>query len=223
MLVGLPQIWKRGVIAAALVLTSTSGGTSSAPASKALPGGTVTVRLNGNWTHFDPQHPTNTAGIQGGTIAGALYDSLITWSPDFKLVPYLAKSWEQTPTKLTFNLRNDATCTDGTPVTATVVKKSFERAVHAVGAAGRFGPPPYDMVANVSSGTFTFTLSAPLSDAIFAFAGNTGSVVCPAGLANPDSLTTKPAGSGRGSVPLSYGGFSPAIRSKRPSWKFVIA
>ena len=34
--------------------------------------------------------------------------------PDGKLVPYLAKSWEQTPNSITFTLRSDATCADGT-------------------------------------------------------------------------------------------------------------
>src|SRR5262249_22050410 len=104
-------------------------------------------------------------------------------------------------------------------ITPSVVKGSFERAVNAVGAASRFGPPPYTMDADDAAGTFTFTLSAPLSDAIYSFAGNTGAIVCPAGLAAADSLTSVPAGSGPYVLDSAVQGDQVVVKL-RPDWKW---
>lgn len=176
------------------LLLATACSSSNAP-SAAVAGGTVTVRLTGDWTTLDPQNPTTNSGNQGGAILRSLYDSLVAVGPDGKVVPYLAKSWNATPTSITFSLRDDATCPDGSKLTPTAVKNSFQRGVKTQGASGFLGPGPYSLSADDAAGTFTWTTQTADSDAIYWFA-TVGLFVCPTGLANPTTLETTPQGSG---------------------------
>ena len=99
---------------------------SSAPAASApryKSDATVAIRAVGDWKTLDP-HSNPTA--PGYTIILAAYDRLVALDKG-KVVPYLAKSWTIGPGSVTFDLRTDATCTDGTRVTADVVAKSMRR------------------------------------------------------------------------------------------------
>src|SRR4029077_8730130 len=121
---------------------------------------------------------------------------------DGKLRPYLADSWEVTPTSITFKLRKDATCSDGTPVTPTVVRNSFQRMIDVKSPyrATLWGPGPYSVAADDAAGTFTFTVGTPFSTLVWGFSdtfpGVTTGIVCPAGLADPTQLKTKMFGAG---------------------------
>lgn len=205
------------IIGVVLLLAACSSGSTPTPSVK---GGTVTIRLGGDWVHIDPQHPTNTAGIQGGQLIGPLYDQLVTIGPNGKIIPYLAKSWEQTPTSITFHLRDDATCADGTRITATVVKNSFERAIKATGNLASYGPGQKTLTADDASGTFKIDLGAPYSGALYVFTQAIGgSIVCPAGLADPTSLQTRPAGSGPYTLVDAVHGDHVTMKL-RPDWKW---
>src|SRR6266851_2803770 len=184
------------VSAAVVVLAACSPAATMGTAEKpTVPGGTVTVRLTGDWVHLDPQNPSNPGNMSSETIKRALYDTLIAVGPDGNLVPYLAKSWKQTPTSIEFTMRNDATCSDGTKLTATAIKNSFERGVKHVSAAPNLGPGPYSLAADDATDTFTWSTQTPESDAIYYFA-RYAAIVCPAGLANPSALLTTAQGSG---------------------------
>src|SRR5215472_17101720 len=71
---------------------------------------------------------------------GATYETLITVDADNKITPLLAKSWEanENQTHFVFHLAEQATFSDGTPVTADDVKWSFERLKNIKGAASFF-------------------------------------------------------------------------------------
>lgn len=156
-------------------------------------------RLLGTWGRLDPQM----AGSQDSSqITMGLYDTLLALV-DGKVVPYLATSWSQTPTSVKFTLRRDATCSDGTPVTATVVADSFRRllitnAAKSATQLAAFGPGPYAVTADDSTATVTVSIGRPFSGLIYAFTQPVGSaaIICPAGISNSASLDTKPAGSG---------------------------
>ena len=87
-----------------------------------------------------------------------------------KLIPYLAESWQQTPTSLTFKLRTDATCADGSKVTATLVADNWKRLLNpdkaSQNAAQFLGPGPYGINADDAAATVSITLSQPRGDAI---------------------------------------------------------
>jgi ABC-type transport system substrate-binding protein len=54
---------------------------------------------------------TTQLAVTAISVAQALYDTLVALDADTaEPIPYLAKSWAQTPTSITFTLRTDATC-----------------------------------------------------------------------------------------------------------------
>ncbi len=197
-----------GILAAALITissctTSNGPGSSTGPSSSAGvtgPGGTVTFRLTGDIGCYDPVK-TATCGAYMGVVAA--YDYLLASDSAGKLVPYLAQSWNATPTSITFTLRKDALCGDGTPVTPTVVKNSLQRLIDSKASFNgqNWGPGPYTVVADDGASTVTFTVGTPYSDLPYGFtfgssSGTSTGIVCPAGIANPKLMDTQPAGSG---------------------------
>lgn len=205
--------------AAALVAIAGCSSGSTPSTNPNLKGGTVTIRLGGDWVHIDPQAPTQLAGIQGNQLIGALYDSLLTLSPDGKIIPYVAKSWEQTPSTITFHLKDGVTCSDGTKVTASVVKNSITRELKATGNVASFGNGTRTVTADDSTGTVTVDLGVPNTGAIYSFAQTGGSIVCPPGLADVASLQTKPSGSGPYTLVEAVHGDHVTMKL-RPDWKW---
>src|SRR5258708_21911717 len=65
----------------------------------------------------------------GRFIFAALCDKLVDISPDLKIVPQLAESWEWAPDgkAITFTLRQNVTFQDGTAFDAAAVKFNIER------------------------------------------------------------------------------------------------
>ena len=172
-------------------------GAPSATAAPKIAGGTVTIRLQGDWVTLDTQGASETNGNQ---IGFSVYDRLVSRDKDGKIVPYLAKSWTATATSATFTLRSDATCSDGTPVTPTVVANSFKRLFDP--KTGAFllprvlGPGPFSVSSDDAAGTVTISLGTPNSDLLSGFASQAGMIVCPAGLVDQSKLATEAFGSG---------------------------
>src|SRR6266567_150362 len=161
---------------------------SPAPTSGPVLGGPLTLRMLGDWTSLDPFEPATTNSNQ---VMAAVYDRLVTIE-NGKVIPYLATSWQQTPTSLAFKLRTDATCADGSKVTASLVADNSQRLLNAdkpsQNAAQFLGPGPYGINADDTAATVSITLAQPRGDAIYAFTGGFGSIVCAKGLADPASL-----------------------------------
>jgi peptide/nickel transport system substrate-binding protein len=202
----------------------TAPSASSAAPANATPtagpvGGTLVTRLSGDWASLDPFDPGTTNSNQ---VMAAVYDRLVTIE-NGKVVPYLAASWQQTPTSITFKLRTDATCADGSKVTANLVADNWRRNLDpkkpSQNAAQFLGPQPYTITADDTASTVSIGLSQPRGDAIYAFTGGFGSIVCPAGLANPTSLADTPSGSGPYTVVEAVHGDHITLKA-RPEWKW---
>src|SRR5438105_3689074 len=77
---------------------------AQAPAAATQPplvGGTATVRIRGPLSTLELT--TTQLAVVGIAVAQALYDTLVALDPDTaEPIPYLAKSWTQTPTSITF-------------------------------------------------------------------------------------------------------------------------
>ena len=179
----------------------------------------MTVRISGDWASLDPFDPGTTNSNQ---VMSAVYDRLVTIE-NGKVIPYLASSWQQTPTSITFKLRTDATCADGAKVTAGLVAQNWNRILDpkkpSQNAAQFLGPGPYTITSDDSAATVSIGLPTPRGDAIYAFTGGFGAIVCPAGLANPASLAETPSGSGPYTVVEAAHGDHIALRL-RPEWKW---
>lgn len=108
-------------IAAFLVLRRPSA--SPAPDTPALR--VLRVSLPDNVKSLDPIQINDVLSLK---VGAQIYEGLVDLDASGKLRPALAESWS-TPDGKTwvFNLRKDATFSDSRPVTATVVKRSFER------------------------------------------------------------------------------------------------
>jgi peptide/nickel transport system substrate-binding protein len=211
--------WGRSIACLGLaVIASTGCATGFSQPGAAVAGGTVTVRLNSDWATLDPQGPT--ANNIAAQLVMAPYDRLLAYD-GAKIVPYLAKSWKASPSTINFTLRTDATCADGTPVTATVVANSLKRTFSVFsGVVQEFGPGPYDISADDATATVTIKLGTPNSDAFYFFADpQAGGIVCPAGLANQNSLATTPSGSGPYILQSAVHGDSVNFKL-RPEWKW---
>lgn len=123
------------LISAALMVSacgSASGGSTGGPPGS---GGTLRVAVGSDAGCVDPQQVGSNDTIYS---LRQIVDSLTDQDPATgRIVPWLATKWEVSPdaTTFTFHLRDGVTFSDGTPLTAEVVKANFE-AVPDLGALG---------------------------------------------------------------------------------------
>jgi peptide/nickel transport system substrate-binding protein len=172
-------------------------------------GATVRARLVDVWRSFDIQEV-----VEGNThnMTRNAYASLLHQRSNGELVPYLAESFDISLTEATFVIRPDVTCSDGTPLTASIVKASFDRLLAGeVSRARIFGPGPYATSADDATRTFTFTTESPFAMLRYAFGDRfpytQTAIICPSGLAPGADLTKELHGAGgpTGSRPTPRG------------------
>src|SRR3954453_3630319 len=90
------------------------GGSSSAPSTDAADyqvDGTFTMDLGSDPGSVNPYK--STGGLNRQIYAFA-YDTLVGRDSDSNPVPQVASSWKVTPTAVTYTIRKDVTCGDGT-------------------------------------------------------------------------------------------------------------
>src|SRR5690606_10754722 len=94
------------------------------------------------------------------------------------------------PSSATFTLREGATCSDGTPITATVVKNSLDAFAVSEGSIvpQTFGSQVPTITADDAAGTVTIDLEQPWAYLEQALSSSPTGIVCPAGLADPAAL-----------------------------------
>ncbi|MFJ4695821.1 ABC transporter substrate-binding protein [Streptomyces sp. NPDC088766] len=119
-----------------LTACSSGGGSgSSNDSGRARSGGTLTFAVGSDAGCVDPQQVASNDTVYS---LRQIVDSLTDQDPGTgRIVPWLAKSWDISPdtTTFTFHLRSGVTFSDGTPLTAQVVKDNFD-AVPKLGALG---------------------------------------------------------------------------------------
>ena len=110
--------------AAAVAACAIVGGTFAvAPAAAAK---TLRMANQGDPLSLDPHSLNETLQL---TMLSNVYEGLVGYGKDLKIVPLLATDWKQTaPTVWRFNLRKGVVFHDGTPFTADDVIFSYERA-----------------------------------------------------------------------------------------------
>ena len=94
-----------------------------------------------------------------------LYDPLVRSSPDGTIVSGLATSWEVADNVVTFQIADDVTCSDGSPVTATTIADHFEWLKDPANGSTLIGialpNADFEVAADEASNTFTLTLGEP--------------------------------------------------------------
>jgi len=157
----------------------------------------VTVAMRLDVDSFDPHTSLGDSGAQQAFLF--LYDTMVHRTLDGKILPGVAASWEVTPTKGVFTIRDGLTCSDGTPLDAAAVAASYLAMGNNPGSLGKskiFGPDGMASVtADPAAKTVTIESKSPNNDMLTGLA-TTGFIVCPKGLADPAALKEAPNGSG---------------------------
>jgi peptide/nickel transport system substrate-binding protein len=184
-----------GIVVVGLVAAACGGG---GQAGGAQAGGSVAIRLTGDWDTLDPAMSINE---NGEVVSSFVYDNLLSLDKKSESAPYLATSWKQTGTAITFDVRTDATCSDGTKVTPSVIagslKRTFDPATKAPLVKRYFGAGPFTVTSNDAQHTVTVDLGKPHNTtALYGFTQPVTAIVCPASLKDPAKLEGGGIGSG---------------------------
>jgi ABC-type transport system substrate-binding protein len=170
-------------LAAAPMALATSGGL------RAYAQGTVTAGLTyGQSTGvvtLDPVHGSYTLYPGGSEAALCIYDGLLTFAPDMKIVPQLAESWTMAADlrSCTVKLRSGARFHDGTPVDVAAVKLNLERLMDK--QRNPTNRPLWDPVAGADTpdaSTVIIHLSQPFAQLPNSLAHVSGALVSPAAI-----------------------------------------
>lgn len=193
-----------GVLALGLIVVG-CGGAPAGEESAGATGGpdTFSIRAPQDWDSFDFQVD---ARLMMATVTGPAYDRMVAVPPGGTgYVPYLAESWEQTPTSITFTMREDAACEDGHILTAADAARSYQRWLDVEkrsgaveeSALGGLGSGPWTITVD-DEFTWTIASETPYGNMMQIF--STTGVICPAGFdalaADPRALETGMYGSG---------------------------
>ncbi|MGW1229389.1 ABC transporter substrate-binding protein [Streptomyces sp. NPDC002530] len=182
------------VLAAALAaaLSGCGSGATSSTTTPLVDRGTVRIAESSETPSFDPY------SAFGASQARYAYDSLVNLAPDGTLVTGLATSWRATATTASFTLRPGVTCSDGTRLTASAVRRALTYASdpgnRLAGAQTVLPNVPFTAFADDRAGTVSVRASAP-----FPFLTRTVGllpIVCPAGLDHPGLLERTTRGTG---------------------------
>ncbi len=151
-----------------------------------------TITLTENWdfeSGFYPViTPSNTTNYGIIYWTHNFYDTLVKYTPEGELVGSLAESWEISEDGLTytFKIREGVKFSDGTVLTADMVKQSIQASITNLGmyngTYGRLTALIASMDAPDDS-TFVMTLSTPYYAAL-----NDLSMCCPLGIVNPKAF-----------------------------------
>lgn len=181
---------------AGLLLTissATSAGIRRATAGK--PSGSATVAIPADPGNLDPQMSVGGATRYVDTYA---YDTLVNLVGPGKIASGLAQSWKVvSPKKVEFTLHSGITCSDGTKMTASVVKQNLDFVGNPANKSpllGLFMPVGATVSASNSARTVVVTTSTPNPFMIQGLASV--QLICSKGLASRSLLDHGTDGTG---------------------------
>ncbi|MGY4719152.1 ABC transporter substrate-binding protein [Naumannella huperziae] len=180
-----------GAVALCLGLSACGGSGGDTPAGPDSAAGPMVVDLISDPATLDPAKALYTNEFQ---LIQAFYDRLLTADEAGTIQGYLASEWEATPTKATVTVAKEPICDDGQPLTVEGMAKSLQRSNEE--RPTMFGRSKAKITADAAARTITIEVTEANPDLLKALAIPSASLVCPAGLANPDQLATQPVGSG---------------------------
>jgi peptide/nickel transport system substrate-binding protein len=174
------------------------------------------MRMAEDWDTLDPQ---TTEGVAGSyQIYMMLYDRLIALDQNGNPIPELAESWDVKTDSVTLKLKQGITCSDGAALTPSAVADSIKRlgdpktgsnyAARTLGSAG------FTVTADDGASTVQIKTNQPFSDLLLGLAMPWSSIICPAGLKNPDALKTQAYGTGPYTLQKSVRGDSYTLAAR---------
>jgi peptide/nickel transport system substrate-binding protein len=154
-------------------------------------GGTLRVGLDVDADFLDPRLTKNTSGFRIRELA---FNGLVAINPDFTPVPDLAEKWDNpSDTTWVFHLRQGVKFHDGTDLTASDVKYTYESVIDPTfSSPSRAFYLTVDKVDATDKNTVTFTLKSPFAP----FLSYMDLAIVPQAAAQKSDFGTKPTGTG---------------------------
>lgn len=155
--------------------------------------GTFTSALAEDPGTLNPLMTNLSSAVQVGAFA---YDTLLYFDPvTGEPHPYLAETWTDSPDSVSFTLRDDITCADGTPFTAETAAANFEWILDEAN-----GSPLRDSIvpsaAEVSVEGNTLTVDMPQAYSFLLFNIGSQQLACQGAIDDPDSVVSASNGTG---------------------------
>ncbi|NTW40497.1 MAG: ABC transporter substrate-binding protein [Cellulomonadaceae bacterium] len=180
-------------VAAGVALTACSSGDQPAGDSSSSASAASTDTINTVlWyapSNFDPATASSSPDL---TVARLGFDTLLRKGDGGEYLGGLATDWAATSaSSYSFTIRDDATCSDGTPITAQIVADSLTNLAASTGTNTRglaFGTGDPTFTVDAATNALTIDLSAPYSQLLGGVTLEGTGIVCPAGLADPEGL-----------------------------------
>ncbi|WP_433237043.1 ABC transporter substrate-binding protein [Streptosporangium sp. CA-135522] len=181
------------VLGALSLSVAACGGTADSP-SGGPAGGTFAFAISSDPGVLDPAmgvlSVTNTA-------LSLAYDTLVNVSPDGKIIPGLAEKWDVQPDSVTFTLRKDVTCSDGSKLTPTDVAANVSHIADPAANSSIYGVlVPVGMKAKADDAAGTVTLSTPKPFSFILQSSSGMFIVCGKGVKDRSLLARGTSGSG---------------------------
>lgn len=184
-----PAFLAGGVILA-MAVTACSG--ASEGGEEPVSGGTFVQAISADPGDLNPMQAVDFSTFEVITMA---YEPLVYINPEGELEPWLAESWESTGTEVTFTLKDDITCADGTPFTAETAAANIAYNVDPANATFYFGSQVAEGMTATADGN-TLTVTSPTNNPFLVENIGTILMVCDAGLEDIASLSETTAGTG---------------------------
>lgn len=193
-----PRVRIASGVTIALIATTALAGCAPPPAgtNSSIGSDATTILVGGDFDTLDPALAT---GISSRTIHRFIYDTVLATDKNGEVAAGLAEEWDISSTHAHLVIRDDVTCADGSPLTAETIARNFERArdpeLNAPLTTAFFGPGDYTVSFDNDARTVDVELSVP--SPFFEAALTVGpSIVCDAGLDDPELLSTSSQGTG---------------------------
>jgi peptide/nickel transport system substrate-binding protein len=171
---------------------TTTGSAQSADPADYVSGGTFTVALNDDPGSLSPL--TGVSLVQRALVPYA-YESLVYIDEDGGTIPWLAESWEESGTSITYTLKDGISCSDGSEFTGETVANNIAYQANADNGTFWFGSNiTADMSATGEGNTVTIT--SETNNPFLLQSTGAVEMVCQGGLDDPDSLTDATNGTG---------------------------
>ncbi|GGH33334.1 ABC transporter substrate-binding protein [Microbacterium album] len=143
-------------------------------------------------------NPITNATEAGQTLSSYAYESLVSFEAGKDPEGALAEAWTESTTEVSFTLKEGVVCSDGTPLTASDVKASFDYAgLEETGSPFKgvyFPASGLTIEADDDARTVTFTSEQPQSFLLATI--GLMPVVCAAGVEDPSVLSAETVGTG---------------------------
>ncbi|MCA1667419.1 MAG: ABC transporter substrate-binding protein [Thermomicrobia bacterium] len=178
--------------------SSVVGSAPTAAGGAVKKGGTLKAGLDGDILTFDP---LTSGAYADREVYYNVYDTLVAFDPNLKIIPALAEKWETPdPKTYIFHIRQGVKFHDGTDLNADAVKFNIDRYLTDKTSRRKAEIDTIASVDVMDPYTVKFNLKAAFAPLLATLADRAGMILSPKVIQalGPDALAAKPIGAGSG-------------------------